>query len=177
MTSASPGAKEVCRRAIFRTILLITGAAALDAAEPYVPPADGAVPGWEATAPTALGLDSAGLVDLQTWLGGISTDAFLIVHRGRLVAEWHWNGRGMTTSGPIYSFTKTMVAAIHFGSHPTRGSAMTTSSSAQSSSALPQVLLIGDSIRLGTNLSSSRAWRTSPPSRALRPTGATQRTY
>ncbi|MED5599267.1 MAG: serine hydrolase [Actinomycetota bacterium] len=82
---------------------------------------DDAATGLATASPAETGLDLDGLsIDdggggtwtLDEMLSGTYTDAFLVLHRGRVVLERYFNGMGQSTRHAMFSMTKTVTGVL-----------------------------------------------------------------
>jgi CubicO group peptidase (beta-lactamase class C family) len=76
----------------------------------YYPPLTGDE--WRTIAPADLGWDPAKLEEAIGYVGDNNSTAFLILYRGRIVAERYWLGWGPHTRGVIASAAKSVMAFL-----------------------------------------------------------------
>jgi CubicO group peptidase (beta-lactamase class C family) len=73
------------------------------------------IPDWETASPESQGMTASGLAALKAFLEEHGTRSALVVHSGRVVGEWFWEGSRADTQFPVYSITKSFTAtAIGF---------------------------------------------------------------
>ena len=76
----------------------------------YFPPTTGSA--WTTARPSDAGFDSTALASALDWAMSQSSDAVVVLWRGRLVAERYASGVTATTRGPVFSAGKTITGAL-----------------------------------------------------------------
>ena len=104
-----------------RRVALLVGIATVAAAActqppvPPSPPGGGVVyPGeaWETIAPEAAGFDAGVLDAIAADAEAADSTCLVVTRRGRLVAEWYWNGGGPEVPQQVFSVTKSVTSTL-----------------------------------------------------------------
>lgn len=106
-----------------RVALLIAGVAMAGAACTSPPgPGPGPGPGgpsvvypgdsWQTVDPADAGFDAAALDAIAADAEAAGSTCLVVTRRGRLVAEWYWNGGGPTTPQQVFSVTKSVTSTL-----------------------------------------------------------------
>ena len=105
-------------RSPWRSYLALTALAASCTAGPQgaAPPIStpSLVPGahWTAASPRDQGFDPAKLARVADFAQEHDASCFLVVHDGRLVGEWYWDGTTADTRMPVFSISKSVTSTV-----------------------------------------------------------------
>lgn len=67
---------------------------------------------WETTSSELAGADSQLLEEAIAYAGSNESDALVVLHKGKILAEAYWNDFGRGTKGPSYSAAKSYVSIL-----------------------------------------------------------------
>lgn len=70
------------------------------------------VPDWQTAAPSELGFDESALTQLSTTADGSDSHCLVVTRKGRVVAEWYWDGWTQATEQVVFSVTKTFASTL-----------------------------------------------------------------
>ncbi len=69
-------------------------------------------PDWNEVTPEEGGVDPAVLQEMADLAEAGGSNCLVVTHDGELVGEWYWNGTDVTTSGELFSATKSVTSAL-----------------------------------------------------------------